>query len=193
MEHVATAPPERATRSRAWIAGVVLAGSLVALTVGLLARQQAVDPTSYPGGYFQLWWSDPIHLKAWLAIFAALLACVQLFTAAWIFRLIPLTKTRAVNFVHRWSGRLVFVLILPVAYHCVFRIGFQTESGTRVWVHSLVGCLFYGAYVSKVSFVKLHRFPKWVLPVAGGTTFAVLIAAWYTSAYWFFSQVGESW
>jgi hypothetical protein len=193
VEHAAAVPAQRTTRSPRWIAGVVVVGSLVALTLGLLSRQQAVDPTTYPGGYFDLWWSDPIHLKAWLATFAGLLGCVQLFTAAWIFRKLPFGKPPWVNAVHRWSGRFAFVLILPVAYHCIFRIGFQTELGTRVWLHSLAGCAFYGAYVSKVSFVRLHRFPRWVLPTFGGLVFTALIAAWYTSAYWFFALVGESW
>jgi hypothetical protein len=30
-----------------------------------------------------------------------------------------------------------------------------------------------------------------VLPTAGALTFAVLIGIWYTSAFWFFSLVGE--
>jgi hypothetical protein len=38
--------------------------------------------------------------------------------------------------------------------------------------------------------VRLHRFPVWVLPTAGGLLFAVLIALWYTSALWFFRLVG---
>lgn len=193
MEHAAPAPTARPTRSRRWIAGVVAAGSLVALTLGLLARQQAVDPTTYPGGYFDLWWSDPIHLKAWLATFAGLLACVQIFTAAWIFRKLPFERHPWVNVVHRWSGRIAFTLTLPVAYHCIFRIGFQTESGGRVWLHSLAGCAFYGAFVAKVSFVKLHRFPGWVLPVFGGLVFTALIVTWYTSAYWYFALTGGSW
>lgn len=44
--------------------------------------------------------------------------------------------------------------------------------------------------MAKVSFVKLHRFPRWVLPTFGGLTFTLLIVAWYTSAYWFFDLVG---
>jgi Family of unknown function (DUF6529) len=38
--------------------------------------------------------------------------------------------------------------------------------------------------------VRLHRFPVWVLPTAGGLLFAVLMAVWYTSALWFFRLVG---
>ena len=46
--------------------------------------------------------------------------------------------------VHRWSGRLAFVLTLPVAFHCIFILGFQTYD-TRVLVHSILGTFFYGA------------------------------------------------
>lgn len=166
----------------------MLVGAVVAVTVGVLAKTQQSDA---PSGYFDLFFSDPIHLKAWLATGAALLGCVQLFTAAWIFRKLPLHKPPAVNFVHRWSGRLAFVLTLPVAYHCIFKLGFHGDRGDRVLIHSLAGTAFYGAYVAKVSIVRLHRFPGWVLPVAGGTLFTILIAAWYTSALWFFSLVGE--
>jgi hypothetical protein len=95
-----------------------------------------------------------------------------------------------VNVVHRWSGRLVFIVTLPVAYHCLFRLGYQ-GGDDRVKLHSLLGSLFYGAYVAKVTIVRLRRFPVWVLPTAGALTFAVLIGIWYTSAFWFFSLVGE--
>ena len=96
VEQAAPAPAGRTTRSGAWIATVVAGGALVSLTLGFLAAANTTDRTS---GYFQLWWSDPIHLKAWLAVFAALLACAQVFTAAWIFRALPLRKTPAVNVV----------------------------------------------------------------------------------------------
>jgi len=190
MEHAAPTPAERSLRSGGWIATVVAGGALVSLTLGFLAAANTTDRAS---GYFDLWWSDPIHLKAWLAVLAALLACVQVFTAAWIFRALPLAKPPWVNRVHRWSGRLAFAATLPIAYHCIFKLGFHGDRGTRVLVHSLVGCAFYGAFAAKVSIVRLHDFPRWVLPLAGGTVFAVLIAAWYTSAHWFFTTFGEGW
>ena len=56
--------------------------------------------------------------------------------------------------------------------------------------HSLIGCAVYGAFAAKVLIVRLHRFPGWVLPTAGGLLFSTLIAVWYTSAVWFFDQVG---
>src|SRR6185437_16827370 len=92
-----------------------------------------------------------------------------------------------VNAVHRWSGRLAFAFTLPVAYHCIFKLGFRDPS-TRVFAHSLLGCAFYGAFAAKVTSVRLQRFPRLVLPVAGGLLFAVLIGVWYTSALWLYSQ-----
>jgi hypothetical protein len=127
---------------------------LVALTAGLLARH---EPRAK--GYFQLFFSDPIHLKAGFATAVVVLACFQFFTAAWIFRKLPWRKPAWVNPVHRWSGRLAFVLTLPVAYHCIFKLGFRDPS-TRVLAHSLLGCAVYGAFASKVTIVRLHRFPR---------------------------------
>jgi cytochrome c553 len=173
-------PPE--PRSYRWVAAPLLAFAVFSLTAGLLA---AHDPRSK--GYFRLFFSDPLHLKAGFATAAVVLACFQLFTAAWIFRKLPWEKPAWVNPVHRWSGRLAFAFTLPVAYHCIFKLGFRSPS-TRVVAHSLFGCAVYGAFAAKVTIVRLHRFPKPVLPIAGGLLFAVLIGVWYTSAVWLYSQ-----
>jgi cytochrome c553 len=160
----------------------LLAFALVALTAGLLAKH---EPRSK--GYFRLFFSDPIHLKAGFATAVVVLACFQLVTAAWIFRKLPWRKPAWVNPVHRWSGRLAFACTLPVAYHCIFKLGFRDPS-TRVLAHSLLGCAVYGAFASKVTIVRLHRFPRRVLPIAGGLLFSVLIAVWYTSALWLYGH-----
>jgi mono/diheme cytochrome c family protein len=180
VAELAAAPPEQ--RSYRWLAAPLVAFALVSLTAGLLA---AHDPRSK--GYFRLFFSDPIHLKAGFATAAVVLACFQLFTAAWIFRKLPWSKPAWVNPVHRWSGRLAFVCTLPVAYHCIFKLGFQSAT-RRVLAHSLLGCAVYGAFAAKVTIVRLHRFPRLVLPVAGGLLFAVLIAVWWTSAVWLYGQ-----
>jgi cytochrome c553 len=167
-------------RSWRWLAAPLLAFALVSLTAGLLARH---DPRSK--GYFRLFFSDPAHLKAGFATAAVVLGCFQLLTAAWIFRKLPWRKPAWVNPAHRWSGRLAFVFTLPVAYHCIFKLGFRRADNRVLW-HSLLGCGVYGAYASKVTIVRLHRFPKPVLPLAGGFLFAVLIGVWYSSAAWLY-------
>lgn len=132
-----------------------------------------------------MFFSDPIHLKAGFATAAAVLACFQLFTAAWIFKKLPWRKPPWVNAAHRWSGRLAFAFTLPIAYHCIFKLGFR-HPNNRVLAHSLLGCGVYGAFAAKVTVVRLHRFPRPVLPLAGGVLFAVLIGVWYTSALWLY-------
>jgi Family of unknown function (DUF6529) len=164
--------------------------AIVALTVGLVARWQSTSSGKAEGGYFDLFFSDPIHLKAWFATAVAVLACIQLFTAAWIFRKLPLEKPPWVNPLHRWSGRLAFLCSLPVAYHCIFKLGFQSGDN-RVLVHSLLGSTFFGAYAAKVLIIRMRRYPVWVIPTAGGLLFTTIIVLWYTSALWFFQLVGE--
>ena len=50
--------------------------------------------------------------------------------------------------------------------------------------------MFYGAFAAKVTIVRSKNLPGGALPIAGGLTFAVLIAAWYTSAVWFVGEQG---
>lgn len=135
--------------------------------------------------------SSAIAGKAWLATFAVVLVIVQLSTAARIFGkvqgVIPLSSATA-SVVHRWSGRLAFLFTLPIVFHCVMILGFQTTD-TRVAIHSVIGSLFYGAFAAKILFVKDHRFPGWVLPTAGGSLAAGLVLLWITSSYWYFTEI----
>jgi Family of unknown function (DUF6529) len=81
---------------------------------------------------------------------AVVLACGQLLTAARIYELLRFPPTgRFYNSVHRWSGRAAILLTLPVAYHCVFLLGFGTHN-PRVLIHSLLGSALYGAVAAKV-------------------------------------------
>ena len=84
------------------------------------------------------------------------------------------------------SGYLAILLTLPVAYHCVFLLGFETTS-LRVAIHSVLGSAFYGAFVVKVILVRSRGLPGWALPVAGGLVFAILTGLWLTSSLYLFS------
>ena len=135
--------------------------------------------------------SSTIAAKAWFATAAVVLAVVQVSTGARIFgrlehviRLPP----QVVATVHRWSGRLAVLCTLPVAFHCIFILGFRSTD-TRVLVHSIVGSFVYGVIVVKLLMVHSRRYPGWALPVAGGSLFAVLITLWATSAAWYFTNV----
>jgi hypothetical protein len=135
--------------------------------------------------------SSTIAAKAWFATAAGVLALVQVSTGARIFGklqwLIRLQRPWP-NRIHRWSGRLAFLCTLPVAFHCIFILGFQTRDA-RVLAHSIVGSFFFGVFAVKVFFVHDHDHPRWTLPVVGGTVFAVLATLWLTSAYWYFTNV----
>jgi len=172
---------------RLWVPPVV--GALVALALGLLARHEAIAPGAYPGSYLRLFFSDSLYFKAWFATAALVLGVLQPLSAASIFDRLPWRKPRWIAGLHRWNGRLVFVLTLPVAYHCIFRIGFQ-DTTDRVLAHALLGCAFYGVFVAKVLLVRRRRTPVWALVTAGGALFAVLLATWYTSALYLFRTAG---
>ena len=135
--------------------------------------------------------STTIAGKAWFATAAVVLGVVQISTGARIFgkleRIVRIPRPQ-VNRVHRWSGRLAFVCTLPVAFHCIFILGFQTVN-SRVLAHSITGSFVYGIFAVKVFFVHDRAHPRWVLPVLGGTMFAVLVTLWATSAFWYFTNV----
>ena len=69
---------------------------------------------------------------------------------------------------------------------------FSFTSGSRAFIHSLLGTSFYGAFSAKVLIVRTSGYPGWALPVAGGALFAILIVLWLTSAFWLFGTQGVS-
>jgi hypothetical protein len=161
----------------------LLSGCAVALVLGLYAGLH--HPTKYAldvAGF-----SSPLYAKAWLTTAAAVFAVVQLVTGS---RIIRGAAPGWMPAVHRWSGRIAILLTVPVIVHCIYALGFQTYSA-RVLAHSVLGCVFYGAFVAKMlSLVQRDKMPRWVLPVLGGVVFVSLIALWATSALWLFATKG---
>src|SRR3954453_2736116 len=129
--------------------------------------------------------SETIAAKAWFATAAGFFALVQITTAARIFgklqRVIRLPH-ETVKRIHRWSGRLVFLLTLPVIFHCVFILGFKTTD-TRVTLHCIAGSFIYGAFAVQVFLVHDPAHPRRPLPLRGGTLVSVLATLSWTSAY----------
>jgi hypothetical protein len=82
-----------------------------------------------------------------------------------------------------------FLARRPVAYHCIFVLGFEAND-TRVYIHSLLGSFLYGAVFAKVLIVRSDGFGRWALPLAGGVLFSIIAGLWLTSAFWFFRTVG---
>jgi len=171
-----------------WSATPVIAAGLTAVTIAVIASKHI---GSYPTPPFiRLFFSDSIHLKAWLATGAGVLALFQIVTAARIFELFHFAPSgRFWGTAHRISGYLAVLLTLPVAYHCIFLLGFETD-GVRVVIHSLLGSAFYGAFVGKMIVLRSRRPPGWALPVAGALLFLCLIGLWLTSAFYLFRTAG---
>jgi hypothetical protein len=119
-----------------------------------------------------------------------LLALGHLLTASRIYEVLQFPPGgRFYRVVHRWSGRTAILLTLPVAYHCIFLLGFGTYNA-RAYIHSLLGSFLYGAVVAKVLIVRSNGFRGWVLPIAGAVLFSILLGLWLTSGFWFFSTLG---
>ncbi|MGH2970151.1 MAG: DUF6529 family protein [Solirubrobacteraceae bacterium] len=161
-------------------------GALVALSLGIYG--QVHEPASDLA--LTLGFKDTITMKVWLATVAVLFGVVQLTSALWMYGRLPLGAAPSwIGGLHRISGRLAFLSSLPVAYHCLYQLAFQ-DTTTRVLLHSLLGCLFYGAFATKVTIVRSHGLPGIALPIAGGVFFTTLVGVWLTSGLWFISENG---
>ena len=179
-------PPQRAASGAAKIAVPSLIGALVALTLGIYGRLH--HPTGIAiniAGF-----TSPGYVKSWLATVATVFALVQVGSALVMYgKVRHVAAPSWIGGLHRWSGRLAFLLAVPVAIHCLYSLGFQNYS-TRVLLHSLFGCAFFGAFTVKMLILPKRGLPGWVLPVVGALVFTLLVALWFTSAYWFFSTFG---
>ncbi|HYZ67197.1 MAG TPA: DUF6529 family protein [Mycobacterium sp.] len=164
----------------------VALGALVAVGLGVFGKVHEPQFFSVSVAGF----SSGTAVKAWLATLAVVLALFQLASAFAMYRLIPGGKAPAwIGTAHVWSGRLAVLVSVPVAVHCLYALGFQSYDN-RVLFHSLFGCFFYGAFVTKMLLLTRKRLPGWVIPVAGGLVFFGLVYVWLTSALWFFDTNG---
>jgi hypothetical protein len=165
-----------------------LVGAAVALGLGVYGHEH--DPTGQSILGNGLFFSGTLNMKAWLATIVLLLACLQVFTATWMFDKLPFASTPSwVPTVHKASGTLAFLVSLPVVYHCLWALGFQDYS-TRVLIHSIAGCFFYGAFTAKMLWLRVDGLPGPLLPIVGGSVFTALVVIWLTSSLWFFDNIG---
>lgn len=163
---------------------VLLAGAAVSVALGVYGGVH--DPTREQP--YTLFFTGTINLKVWFATIAVALAGFQVLSAMRIYGKVnwPAKAPSWLGDAHRLSGTVAFIFTLPVAYQCLWALGFQDYS-TRVLLHSLFGCFFYGVFTIKILAVRDHSLPSWLLPVAGGTVFATLVGIWLTSSLWFFT------
>ncbi|WP_327089569.1 DUF6529 family protein [Nonomuraea sp. NBC_01738] len=160
----------------------LLVGGLIMVVLGVYGR--AHTPTGFavgPAGF-----SGALPMKAWLTSGAFLLAVIQVVSALSLWGKLGV---KIPAWVHRWSGRLAFILTVPVAFHCLYALGFQYDV-PRVLAHSLLGCFFYGVFAAKMLTLPKRGTPGWTLPVLGGFAFTALVGLWLTSSFWFFTTIG---
>ncbi len=178
-------------REQGNVRGVVVAlgiGALVAVAIGVYGNvHQPTGEALNLAGF-----SDGLHAKVWLGSLAFALAVVQVLSALAMWgKLGSFAAGGGTAFLHRWSGRVAVLVSLPVAAHCLYALGFQSFD-TRVLLHSLFGCFFYGLFVCKMVVLTRARTPGWAVPLAGATVFTALVGLWVTSSLWFFSEFGVS-
>jgi len=163
----------------------VLMGAAVAVVLGVYGTRHA--PTGQAITTFGF--SSMIAMKVWLGAVAGLLALVQGVLALWMYGKLGRAAPAGVALAHRATGVVAVLVSLPVAYHCLWSLGFQSYD-TRVLVHSTLGCVFYGAFVTKVIAVRGRSSPQWLLPLAGGALFTTLVLVVLTSSVWYLSTLG---
>ncbi|WP_067541278.1 DUF6529 family protein [Nocardia crassostreae] len=180
-------PRESAPRAAALtIALIVLAGAATSIALGVYAS------THEPRGYAVslAGFSSPGAVKSWMATVVVVLALGQVVSALVMYGQIPgIRGGRWTSVLHVWSGRIAVLVSVPVAVHCFYAFGFEDYT-TRVLWHSLLGCLVYGIFVTKMLLLTRKGLPGWALPVAGGLLFTGFAGLWFTSAVWYFRVKG---
>ena len=167
--------------------GAILVGALVSVALGVYGRVH--DPASETT--WNWIFTSTLHFKSWMATIVLFLAVLQLLGALWMYGKLGRAAPPWVGPTHRIIGSLTLLATLPVAYHCLWSLGFDPApgGGRRFW-HSLFGCLVYGAFATKIIVVRVRGMPRWALPVVGGVLFTLLVLVWLTSSLWFFTQRG---
>jgi len=165
-------------------------GGAVSVAVGVYARLH--DPTDEQ--LLHVGFPTTLSMKAWLTTGVLVLAITQALSAAWMWGRLPRVGAAPLwlRHAHRWTGTAAFLLALPVAYHCLWSLGWRSTD-TRVVVHGVLGSAFFGAITTKLLVLRLDGAPRWALPVLGGLLVAVVTAIWLTSSLWFFTTVGFPW
>lgn len=178
--------PEAAAPGAARYLVPALVAAAVAVGLGAYGSVHTPSATAFNLAGF----TSPSAVKAWLATAALALALVQLFSALTMYGQMPGVRAGSwTPALHRWSGRVAFLVTVPVAVHCLYALGFRTSTPRELW-HSLLGCFFFGAFSAKMLLLRMERLPGWLMPVVGGLVFASLTMLWLTSALWFFRTFG---
>ena len=161
------------------------AGAAVSVVLGVYGSQH--EPRFEAISTFGF--ASMIQMKVWLAVVAGVLAVGQLVGALWMYGKLGIAAPSWLGTGHRVFGFLAVLVSVPVAYHCLWSLGFQ-DADARVLAHSLLGCTVYGAFVAKVVTVRSRGAASWQYPLVGGLLFTALVAVVLTSAGWYLNEFG---
>ena len=180
-----TAEPTTGLSTTGKLLVMLVIGAAVAVALGVYAKQHT--PTHEKP--YTLFFSGTIQLKAWFATLALALACVQMLLAARLYGKISIPRQAPswLGDVDRLTGTAAFAVTLPVAYQCLWGLGFQTAT-TGVLLHGIFGCAVPRRVHHQGARGPAQGLPNWVLPVAGGLVFAALVGIFLTSSLWFFTS-----
>lgn len=179
--------PSPAARGTATLLVPVAIGAAVAVALGAYGRLH--EPTGIAVNLAGF--SGPLAAKSWLTTGAAFFAAVQLVSALAMYGKLGIAAPQWTGTLHRWSGRIAFLLAVPVAIHCLYAVGFASAE-PRTLTHSLLGCFFFGAFTVKMLSLSRKGTPGWALPLLGGLAFTALVGLWLTSSLWFFTTFGPT-
>ncbi len=184
----ASAPPASTRPDRIQpLLVAVTAGAALAIGLGVYGRVHT--PTGE--AIWSFGFPTLLAMKSWFTTIAVVLGLGQAVSAAWLYGRLPGVGPAPAGLAvgHRWAGTLAFLFTLPAAYHCLWALGFRATD-TRVLVHSILGCAFYGALATKLLVLRSERLPGFALPAAGALLVTVLTGIWLTSSLWFFTTFG---
>jgi hypothetical protein len=160
----------------------LLLGAAVSVTLGVYANLHGPTGIAVNLAGF----SGPQPAKVWLATMVLLAVVVQLVSA---FIMYGENSPSWIPALHRWSGRVAFLVAIPVAVHCLFALGFSSFD-FRTLMHSLLGCFVFGVFTIKMLALPKQGLAGWVLPLLGGLVFTAFVGLWLTSSFWYFTTFG---
>ena len=184
-----TAPPGETKPAPRW--GLAAAAGLGIVVAAVLAAYSRVHPGN--GSTITTFgFSTLLAMKSWLTTIAMIFVLVQIASALAMWGKLPGVHGSPswAGPLHRWSGVIAFLLTLPVAFQCIWSLGFSDYT-TRTLIHSVAGLAFYGVFAAKMLSLRLRGVPGWALPVLGGLLAALLTTVWFSSALWFFTSSGQ--
>ncbi len=102
-----------------------LGGAAVALSLGVYGKLHTPTGSAINVAGF----SSGVAAKVWLASVAVVLALVQLGSALVMYGKVPGVRAPTwIGTLHRWSGRVAFLLTVPVVVHCLYARGSSPTS-----------------------------------------------------------------